>query len=67
MRCVQTYAWRNGIPQKPKSHQSNSLGRYVTQEHRIARGLKVLYLLPRSNVATLGVTVITGNGGGKVE
>ena len=67
MRRLQTYAWRNGIPQKPRSHQSNALGWYVTQEHRTARRVKVLYLLPRSNVATLDVTMITGNGGGKVE
>ena len=67
MRSVQTYAWRNGIPRKPRSQQNNALGWYVTQEHRTARRLKALYLLPRSNVASLDVTMITGNGGGKVE
>ena len=67
MRSVQTYAWRNGIPQKPISQQNNALAWDVTQEHRTARRLKALYLLPRSNVASLDVTLITGNGGGKVE
>ena len=67
MRSVQTYAWRNGIPQKPRSQQNNAVAWYVTQEHRTARRLKALYLLPRSNVASLDVTMITGNGGGKVE
>ena len=67
MRSVQTYAWRNGIPQKPRSQQNNALGWYVTQEHRTARRLKALYLLPRSNVASLDVTLIAGNGGGKLE
>ena len=62
-----TYAWRNGIPQNTRSYQRNALGWFVTNEHTTAEESKVLYLLPRSNVAELDVMMITGNCGGNVE